>query len=92
MMTLQEVLKSVDSLSIAHQAFLWDQLKMRLAQVETSTPEIVNKTRNHEEERRSLLRSLKGKYAHHSLSSEEFPQRKQEEESYLRCWCCDCIF
>ena len=79
MMTLQEVLKSVDSLSIADQVFLLDQLKMRLVKVEGSTPEIVNNTLNHDEERRSRIRSLKGKYAHLSLSSEEFAQRKQEE-------------
>lgn len=79
MMTLQEVLKSVDSLSIADQVFLLDQLKMRLAKVEGLPPEIVNNTLNHDEERRSRIRSLKGKYAHLSLSSDEFAQRKHEE-------------
>jgi hypothetical protein len=42
------------------------------------------KTPNHfipksEEERRKLIRELRGKYAHFSNSSEDFAQRKQEE-------------
>jgi hypothetical protein len=79
MMTLQEVLKSVDSLSIADQAFLLDQLKMRLAQVEQLNSEKIVQTRIDRDQIQESIRGLRGMASTSKFSSDEFAQRKQEE-------------
>jgi len=73
-MTLQEVLKSVDNLSIADQVLLLEQLKKRLAQIEDSDSEVIN-----QEQKEKWVKSLRGMASNSRLSSENFAQQKQAE-------------
>ncbi|CAH2575604.1 Similarity (plasmid) [Planktothrix rubescens] len=73
-MTLQEVLKSVDNLSIADQVLLLEQLKKRFAQIEESDSEVINQA-----QKEKWVKSLRGMAANSRLSSEDFAQHKQAE-------------
>lgn len=73
MMNLQEVIKSVESLSTQDQTYLFDILKSKLFRqqkfktVETGT------------QKQRFVRSLRGMASSSMLRSDEFALRKQEE-------------
>ncbi|HEY9811321.1 MAG TPA: hypothetical protein V6D13_18505 [Halomicronema sp.] len=73
-MTLQEVLKWIDNLSIADQILLLEQLKKRFPQIEEFDSEVIN-----QEQKEKWIKSLRGMAANSRLSSEDFSQQKQAE-------------
>ena len=73
MMNLQEVIKSVESLSTQDQVYLFDVLKSKLSKQQEF------KTGENGIQKQKFIRSLRGMASHSILSSDEFVLRKQEE-------------
>ncbi len=73
MMNLQEVIKSVESLSTQDQVYLFDVLKSKLSKLGKF------KTDENGIKKQEFVRSLRGMAFHSMLSSDEFALRKQEE-------------
>ena len=74
-MTLQEVLKSVDDLSVEDQSFLFNVLRERLTQSHTANLQSSRVASN----RKTLIKSLRGFAAQSRLSSDNFARSKQDE-------------
>jgi hypothetical protein len=74
-MTLQEVLKSVDDLSVEEQSFLFNVLRERLTQSHKAHLQVIRAT----SQRQKLVKSLRGIAAQSRLSSDDFARSKQEE-------------
>ena len=74
-MTLQEVLKSVDDLSVEDQSFLFNVLRERLTQSHKANFQGGRATAN----KKILIKSLRGLAAQSRLSSDDFAKSKQDE-------------
>ncbi len=74
-MTLQEVLKSVDDLSVEDQSFLFNVLRERLTQSHKANLQGGRATAN----KKILIKSLHGFAAQSQLSSDDFARSKQDE-------------
>ena len=74
-MTLQEVLKSVDNLSLEDQSFLFNVLRERLTQSHNANLQGSRVA----SDRKILIKSLRGFAAQSRLSSDDFARSKQDE-------------